>query len=157
MKQNDFNLQHLISSINQLKVDTKPNWGNMNCAQMLKHCNRQAKLYCNEYKTSYMSFFLANTIGKLHLFYIKYIIKYDINKYKKNSKSLRFLNTSNIKNIDFEAERSLLIERLKFVNNFKKTHITNPMHGTVKKDTFKKNIFAHVKYHLNQFNALTIE
>ena len=55
MKKNDFNLQHLILSINQLKVDTKPSWVNMNCAQMLKHCNRQAKLYCNEYKTSYMS------------------------------------------------------------------------------------------------------
>ena len=157
MKQNDFNLQHLISSINQLKFDTKPVWGNMNCAQILKHCNRQAKLYCNEYKSSCVSLILANSIGKLHLFYIKHIIKYDINKYRKNSKSLKFLNTSNINNIDFEVERSLLIERLKFVNNYKKTHITYPMHGTVKNNTFKKNIFAHVKYHLNQFNALTIE
>ena len=75
--------------INRLKVDTKPNWGVMNCSQMLKHCNRQAKLYCNEYKTSYLSF-LANTIGKIHLFYLKYIIQYDINKYKKNTKGLSF-------------------------------------------------------------------
>ena len=67
MKQNDFNLQHLISSINQLKVDTKPIWGTMNCAQMLKHCNRQAKLYCNEYKTSYMSLILGQHHWKTSL------------------------------------------------------------------------------------------
>ena len=66
----EFNIEYLISSINRLKVDSKPKWGVMNCSQMLKHCNRQAKLYCNEYKTSFLSFFLANTIGKIHLFYL---------------------------------------------------------------------------------------
>ena len=148
------NTQILIKSINNLEVNAKPKWGEMTASQMLKHCNRQAKLYCNEYKTSYLSLFLANTIGKIHLFYLKYIIQYDINKYKKNSKGLSFLNTSNIDNIDFEDEKNKLIKRLKFVNNFKPQYISTPIHGKVRNETFKKNIFVHVKYHLNQFNAL---
>ncbi len=150
----EFNIENLISSINRLKPDSKPNWGVMNCSQMLKHCNRQAKLYCNEYKTSYKSFFLANTLGKIHLFYLKYIIQYDINKYKKNSRGLSFLNTSNIENIDFEEEKNKLIKRLKFVYNFEPEYVSTPIHGKVRNETFKKNIFVHVKYHLNQFNAL---
>ena len=66
-------LDILVNSTNKLKVSSKPSWGIMTSSQMLKHCNRQAKLYCNEYKTSYKSFFLANTLGKIHLFYLKYI------------------------------------------------------------------------------------
>ena len=88
----EFNIEYLISSINRIKADSKPNWGVMTCSQMLKHCNRQAKLYCNEYETSYKSFFLANTLGKIHLFYLKYIIQYDINKYTKYQSIITIAN-----------------------------------------------------------------
>ena len=64
----EFNIENLILSINRLKADSKPNWGVMNCSQMLKHCNRQAKLYCNEYKTSYKSFFLLTLLVKFIYF-----------------------------------------------------------------------------------------
>ena len=51
-------------------------------------------------------------------------------------------------NINFEEEKKELIKRLHFVHNFNKKYMTNPMHGRVRNETFKKNIFAHVKYHL---------
>ena len=147
-------LEILVSSVNKLKASSKPAWGIMTSPQMLKHCNRQAKLYCNEYKSNFYTKILANTIGKMHLFYVKYIVKYDIHKYRKNSTGLKFLNTSKMDNINFEEERKELIKRLQFVHNFNKKYITNPMHGRVRNETFKKNIFAHVKYHLNQFGVL---
>ena len=146
-------VEKIIDSLNKLKNDSKPSWGIMTSPQMVKHCNRQAKLYCNEYKSNFYVKILANTIGKVHLIYIKYIIQYDIYKYKKNSTSLNILNTSKIHNINFEDEKKVLIERLQFVNNYSKKYITNPVHGRVKNETFKKNIFAHVKYHLNQFGV----
>ena len=36
----------------------------------------------------------------------------------------------------------------------KKNLYVNPIHGLVNKETFKKNVFAHHKYHLNQFGVL---
>ena len=146
-------VEKIIDSLNKLKNDSKPSWGIMTSPQMVKHCNRQAKLYCSEYKSNFYVKILANTIGKVHLIYIKYIIQYDIYKYKKNSTSLNILNTSKIHNINFEDEKKALIERLQFVNNYSNKYFTNPVHGRVKNETFKKNIFAHVKYHLNQFGV----
>ena len=147
-------IEELKLSLSELKIDSKPQWGKMTSAQMLKHCNRQAKLYCNEYSSNLYAKFLANTIGKFHLFYVKYYLKYDIYRYKKNSFSLKFLDTTNLFDIDFEEEKNILIKRLNLVSNYKKKFIVNPMHGLVSNETFKKNIFAHVKYHLNQFGVL---
>ena len=62
-------IKQLKISLEKLKADTKPRWGRMNSSQMLKHCNRQAKLYCNEYKSNFFVLILAHTIGKLHLLY----------------------------------------------------------------------------------------
>ena len=135
-------IKHLKISLEKLKADTKPRWGRMNSSQMLKHCNRQAKLYCNEYNSNFFVLLLAHTIGKLHLLYVKYYINYDINKYKKNSRGLRILDTTQVQEIDFKKEKQKLIKRHIYVNNYEKKFIVNPIHGLVKKETFKKNIFA---------------
>ena len=58
------------------------------------------------------------------------------------------------KEIDFKKEKQKLIKRHIYVHNYEKKFIVNPIHGLVKKETFKKNIFAHTKYHLNQFGVL---
>ncbi|MAJ06902.1 MAG: hypothetical protein CL827_08620 [Crocinitomicaceae bacterium] len=126
----------------------------MNSSQMLKHCNRQAKLYCNEYKSIFFVLILAHTIGKLHLLYVKYYIKYDINMYKKNSRGLRILDTTKFQEIDFKENKQKLIKRHIYMHNYEIFFIVNPIHGLVNIDTFKKNIFAHTKYHLNQFGVL---
>ena len=44
------NTKILIKSINNLEVNAKPKWGEMSASQMLKHCNKHTKLYCNESK-----------------------------------------------------------------------------------------------------------
>tara|TARA_B100000900_G_C20588538_1_gene720661 strand:- start:315 stop:491 length:177 start_codon:yes stop_codon:yes gene_type:complete len=57
------------------------------------------------------------------------MLKPSITKGLKNS---QVLNISGIENVYFKAEKNLLKERLKFVNNFKKIHVTNSIHGPVK-------------------------
>ena len=147
-------IEELKLSLAKLKIDSKPQWGKMTSAQMLKHCNRQAKLYCNEYSSNVYTMFLANTIGKLHLFYVKYYLNYNIYRYKKNSAGLKFLDTTKLLNLDFEEEKQKLIQRHNYVSNYQKKFIVNSMHGWVTNKTFKKNVFAHIQYHLNQFGVL---
>ena len=99
------NLDLLIKSIDLLEEDTKPKWGKMSCPQMLKHCNRFIKVYTNEVKFKLPISLLSPIFGKLHIFWLKYIIKYNVNKYFRNLPTLRYFNTYRIKNIDFTKEK----------------------------------------------------
>ena len=115
-------IKQLKISLEKLKADTKPRWGRMNSSQMLKHCNRQAKLYCNEYNSNFFVLILAHTIGKLHLLYVKYYINYDINKYKKNSKDAIDQNVFGAPSYVFENEIFWGQDRLEYLEDaIKKT------------------------------------
>lgn len=74
--------------------------------------------------------------------------------YKKNSRGLRILDTTKFQEIDFKENKQKLIKRHIYMHNYENFFIVNPIHGLVNIDTFKKNIFAHTKYHLNQFGVL---
>ena len=151
------NTEILIKSINNLEVNAKPEWGEMSASQMLKHCNKHTKLYCNESKRGFVSFFRTLILGKIHLFYVKYYVRYDIHKYKKNSYSPSILRTLNTKDINFNEEKNRLISQIVDASKFNKRYRYTPLHGWVKNKTFKKNIEAHIKYHLYQFDALIPE
>ena len=148
------NTHTLIESINNLEVNAKPKWGKMSASQMLKHCNKHTKLYCDESKRGFVSFFKTLILGKIHLFYVKYYVRYDILKYMKNSYSPSILRTSNTTNINFNDEKKRLISQIVEVSKFNKSYRYTPLHGLIKNKTFKKNIEAHIKYHLYQFDAL---
>lgn len=147
-------LDLLVRSIENLTPMTKPRWGVMSASQMLKHCNRHTKLYCSQRRSSFFGNLLTLTLGKGHLIYVKYIVRYDIKRYAKNSYTPKFFRTSELKDLDFDQEKKRLIEQLNFVFQYDKKFMINPMHGKVKKDTFKRNIIAHISYHLNQFGVL---
>lgn len=145
-------LEKLIIAIKSLSMETKPKWGKMNSSQMLWHCKMFIILYRNE--KNYHPNLMTKTFGYLHLCFLKYIIKWDYNKYPKNTFSLNFFNPKRAKNIDFEKEKMNLIEKLKMVNEFKENYVINPMHGKVSKEIFKEVIRGHTAYHLNQFGVL---
>ena len=46
------NVEKLLVSLNLLKDSSIAKWGVMSSSQMLKHCNRHAKLFCNEYNSN---------------------------------------------------------------------------------------------------------
>ena len=72
---------------------------------MLIHCNRHAKLFCNEYNSNFYHKIAAMIYGKYHLLNIKYILKFDNKKFRDNSKIPDFLIISSLKDIDFENEK----------------------------------------------------
>ena len=73
------NLVFLIKSIDLLEEDIKPKWGKMSCPQMVKHCNRFIQVYINEVKFKPPISMFSPIFGKLHIFWLKYIIKYNKN------------------------------------------------------------------------------
>ena len=149
----DLNLQSLINALHTLEDNSIPKWGVMTAPQMLKHCNLQIKLYSRNKSSGFSSLLRTYTMGRLHLLYVKYYVRYDIHRYRKNSYSLPSLRTAELADVDFDQERTELVGRLKTVSEFKGRMRYTPLHGWVSRLTYQRNIYVHVQYHLHQFGA----
>ena len=145
-------IDKLISAIKKLTPETKPKWGKMNATQMVWHCKKFIIFYQNE--KNYPPNLRTKTLGYMHMFFLRYIIKWDYDKYPKNTPTLKFFDPARAKDVDLEDEKKELIKRLKMVNEYDQEFIVNTMHGKVERDTFKEVVRGHTSFHLKQFGVL---
>ena len=144
-------LDKLIKSINNLSEDAKPKWGVMSSSQMLWHCNKFIVFYLNEKR--FKPNVLTYVFGSLHLFYLRYILRWNYEIYPKNSRTLKFFDAKRSDNLIFEEEKKKLIESLKKVNDYKHKYLVNTFHGKVDNWTFKEVVRGHTAFHLDQFGV----
>ena len=144
-------IDKLINAINKLNEDSKPKWGIMNSSQMLWHCNKFIIFYLNEKK--YSPNYKTYIFGSLHLFYLKYILRLNYEKYPKNTRALKFFDAERSSNLIFEDEQKKLIESLKKVDNYNEKYLINTLHGKVDNSTLKEVVSGHTAFHLNQFGV----
>ena len=144
-------LDKLIKSINNLSEDAKPRWGVMSSSQMLWHCNKFIVFYLNEKR--FKPNVLTYVFGSLHLFYLRYILRWNYKIYPKNSRTLKFFDAKRSGNLIFEEEKKKLIESLKKVNDYEHKYLVNTFHGKVDNWTFKEVVRGHTAFHLDQFGV----
>ena len=145
-------IDKLISAIKKLTPETKPKWGKMNATQMVWHCKKFIIFYQNE--KNYPPNLRTKTLGYMHYVFLRHIIKWDYDKYPKNTPTLKFFDPAKAKDVDLEDEKKELIKRLKMVNEYNQEFIVNTMHGKVTRDTFKEVVKGHTSFHLKQFGVL---
>ena len=145
-------IDKLIRAINKLTPETKPKWGKMNATQMVWHCKKFIIFYQNE--KNYPPNLRTKTLGYMHLFFLRHILKWDYDKYPKNTPTLKFFDPAKAKDVDLEDEKKELIKRLKMVNEYDQEFLVNTMHRKVKRDTFKEVVRGHTSFHLKQFGVL---
>ena len=145
-------IDKLIRAIKKLTPETKPKWGKMNATQMVWHCKKFIIFYQNE--KNYPPNLSTKTLGYLHMFFLRYIIKWDYDKYPKNTPTLKFFDPAKAKDVDLEDEKKELLKRLKMVNEYDQEFIVNTMHGKVRRETFKEVVRGHTSFHLKQFGVL---
>jgi len=145
-------IDKLIRAIKKLTPEIKPKWGKMNATQMVWHCKKFIIFYQNE--KNYPPNLRTKTLGYMHMFFLRHIIKWDYDKYPKNTPTLKFFDPAKAKDVDLEDEKKELIKRLKMVNEYDKEFIVNTMHGKVTRDTFKEVVRGHTSFHLKQFGVL---
>jgi len=144
-------LDKLIKSINNLSEDAKPRWGVMSSSQMLWHCNKFIVFYLNEKR--FKPNVLTYVFGSLHLFYLRYILRWNYEIYPKNSRTLKFFDAKRSGDLIFEEEKKKLIESLKKVNDYEHKYLVNTFHGKVDNWTFKEVVRGHTAFHLDQFGV----
>ena len=96
-------IDKLISAVKKLTPKTKPKWGKMNATQMVWHCKKFIIFYQNE--KNYPPNLSTKTLGYMHMFFLRYIIKWDYDKYPKNTPTLKFFDPAKAKNVDIEEEK----------------------------------------------------
>ena len=141
----DANVKNEITSrINTLSPQSQSQWGKMNVAQMLAHCQMPLGVAIGKYKLK--SNFFLRLIGPL---FKKQL--FNDQPFKKNLPTDKSFIVANPQ--DVEKEKQLLID---MVNNFSETSMSgepHPFFGKLTKEEWSKGTWKHLDHHLTQFGA----
>lgn len=139
----------IIARIQKLQPDTKPLWGKMNVAQMLKHCNVTYEYVFepNKYKQPN---FLMKLIVKL---FVKALVVNE-KPYKQNSPTAPDFKVASEQ--DFEKERNRLIGFLGAVQQLGEKEFDGKMShsfGQLSATEWNNMFYKHLQHHLAQFGV----
>jgi hypothetical protein len=146
----DFDL--LIERLNNLEEETLPEWGKMNSSQMMIHCNNFIEVSIGNQKISFWTKVFGRIFGKLFLKYLE-SLEFDINKYPQNSKTLREFKPF-ISEESFSFQKNKLRKNIQKVKEIKSQYTIHIIYGKIETTLFKKLVYFHTSYHLNQFGVL---
>lgn len=139
----------LIERINKLKPDSPAQWGKMDVARMLAHCN-----------VAYETFYEPGKHPKPN-FLMKFILKNFIKKkvtgeapMPKNSPTAPYFVIKSDK--DFEAEKQRLIDYINKTQQLGESHfdgLESMSFGPMTKTEYSNMMYKHLNHHLEQFGA----
>ena len=147
-----YDFDFLIDKLNCLEEDASPKWGKMNSFQMINHCNNFIEVSLGHQKISLRTKVFGRLFGKLFLKYLE-SLDFDINKYPKNSKTLKEFKHF-ISEEPFLIEKNRLRENIKIVKEIKPHYTIHNIYGKIETSFFKKTVHFHTSYHFNQFGIL---
>ena len=138
-------LNNILSRIEKLSADKKPEWGTMNAAQMLSHCTVSIKLAFNEIEPEYNEKYIA--IGKMVRSKL-----FDTDVFTKNVPTTKeFLNTDGE---DYEKNKLIFID---YLNRFHGTSPSfmdtgsHPFFGKLDRSEWGQLVYKHTNHHFVQF------
>ena len=88
-------------------------------------------------------------------FFLKYLesLEFDINKYPKNSKTFREFKPF-ISEESFSFQKNKFRKSIQKVKEIKSQYTIHIIYGKIETTLFKKLVYFHTSYHLNQFGVL---
>jgi hypothetical protein len=140
--------EEIIARINQLSVQSTPEWGKMNVAQMLAHCNVTYELvFENKHpKPNALVRFLLKVIVKNYVVSDK--------PFKRSSQTSPAFIIANDR--DFETEKYRLIDYINQVQKLGATHFDGKVShsfGALKATEWNNMFYKHLEHHLKQFGV----
>ena len=147
-----YDFDFLIEKLNYLDEETSPKWGKMNSFQMIIHCNNFIEVSLGNHKISLWTRLSGRLFGKVFLKYLK-SLNFDIDRYPKNSKTLKEFKSSNTEET-FLNQKNRLTKNLIIVKELKTHYTFHEIYGNIETTLFKKLVHFHTSYHFNQFGIL---
>lgn len=138
--------EEVINRISELNENTVPQWGTMNAAQMLAHCNVTYEMVYTDKHTK------PNAFVK---FMLKLLVKPAVvgeKNYPKNGKTApQFIIKGNR---DFKKEKKRLIEYINKTKNLGTTHfegLESHSFGPLTSMQWNNMFYKHLEHHFTQF------
>ena len=138
----------IIQRIDRLTPDTMPNWGKMDVAQMLAHCNVTYEL-------------IYENIHKKHNFLMQLIIRAFVKKriigaspYKRNLPTGPAFLVKDTR--DFETEKNRLKTYIRKTQQLGETHFeqkSSHSFGKLNVNEWNNMFYKHLDHHLTQFGV----
>lgn len=145
---NKQDVDEMIDRINQLTPETQPQWGKMNVAQMLAHCNVAYEMvYTDKHPR-------PNAFTR---FMLKLFVKNAVvgpKPYPKNGRTAPQFVIADER--DFETEKNRLIDHLNKTNDLGEAHFDGKVShsfGKMNKDEWNVSFSKHLDHHLTQFGV----
>lgn len=139
---------NVIQRINQLTPQSTPNWGKMNVAQMLAHCNVTYELvYENKHPAPN---FFAKLLMKA---FVKKLVTNEV-PYKHNGPTGKDFLITDSRN--FEPEKQRLTDYIRKTQQLGEAHFDQlPSHsfGVLNKNEWNNMFYKHLDHHLTQFGV----
>ncbi len=140
--------QTTIDRINKLTPKTSPQWGKMNVAQMLAHCNVAYDMSLTDQFTK---------PGSFKKFMLKMFVKNAVvgsKPYPKNGRTAPEFLIADKR--DFETEKKKLIDYINKVQNLGGTHFEGKeshSFGALTENEWNTMFSKHLDHHLTQFGV----
>lgn len=138
----------VVSRINGLTPETQAQWGKMNVAQMLAHCNVSYEMVYTDKHPK------PNAFVK---FMLKLFVKNAVvseKPYKKNGQTAPQFVIADER--DFEAEKKRLVDYIVKTQELGEAHFDGKeshSFGNLSKDQWNNLFYKHLDHHLTQFGA----
>jgi len=138
----------LVERINQLKSDTQPQWGKMDVAQMLAHCNVTYEMVYEDKHPK------PNFLMK---FFLKSFIKNTVTNekpYKRNSQTAPAFLIKSDK--DFDAEKKRLVGYITKTQQIGEIYFDQKeshSFGRLTREEWNNMFYKHLDHHLHQFGV----
>ena len=140
--------ENIVQRINSLSPNTSANWGKMNVAQMLAHCNVTYEMVYEDKHPK------PNFILKLILkLFVKKMVTNE-EPYKNNGKTAPAFIIMDTR--DFEAEKKRLINHIYKTQQLGESHFNNKeslSFGVLTKTEWNNMFYKHLNHHLTQFGV----
>ena len=136
--------QEIIDRLNKLTPQSQRQWGKMDVAQMLAHCQMPLGVAVGKHKLK--SNFFLRLIGPL---FKKQL--YNEKPFKRSLPTDKSFIMTEPK--DFEKEKQGLVQ---MINDFSETNMSDephPFFGKLTKDEWSKGTWKHLDHHLMQFGV----
>ena len=141
--------QEIINRINELSPQSQPQWGKMNVAQMLAHCNVTYELVYEPEKHKRPNFFFKFILKT----FVKKMVTNEV-AYKQNGQTApQFIITDTR---DFEKEKSRLTEYISRTQQLGESHFNGKesnSFGVLSTSQWNNMFYKHLDHHLKQFGV----
>ena len=137
----------ILNRIDSLNKESKPAWGTMNVAMMVRHCALCEEYYHGRFLVNRS--FLGKLIGKTAL---RGILKDEQSMLQKNAPtSQQFKVVDEIENLEVEKEKwKSMVEQY---GSFNKEYFIHWFFGKMSKQQLGQFIYKHCDHHLRQFES----